>query len=249
MRGHLRISTSGWNYKDWRGAVYPPKLAASKWLAYYATLFDTVEVNNTFYRFPKPNFAAAWSAQVPEHFEFALKLWRGITHYRKMLNCTRWLTDFGAVLAQLHDSQRGPLLVQLPPHQQRDDAKLDTFLAELRQCTLQPQARIAIEFRHESWLATDVYRILDRHDVALCLHDMPARGPVNQPNDTPLIYIRRHGPKGDYHDSYGKRKLNADAKRIAHWLDENRHVYIYFNNDYDGHAVHDAQYLRNALRA
>jgi uncharacterized protein YecE (DUF72 family) len=249
MHGQIHIGTSGWNYKDWRGTVYPEKLAAKKWLAYYSTLFDTVEVNTTFYRFPKPHFAANWSSQVPPDFQFALKLWKGMTHYRKLTQCTQWLTDFGVVLRELPEPQRGPLLIQLSPHHARDDARLDAFLSELRGCAVPLPGYVTVEFRHDSWLTPEIYAVLDRHDVAICQHDMPARAPVSEPNDAPLVYVRRHGPKGDYHGSYGPAPLEADAARIARWQQEGREVYMYFNNDYDGHAVRDAQYVISLLHA
>jgi uncharacterized protein YecE (DUF72 family) len=172
-----------------------------------------------------------------------LKLWRGMTHYRKMTHCTRWLSDFGEVLRQLPAAQQGPLLVQLPPQQQRDESRLDAFLAELRQLTVPSPGLVAVEFRHASWNVPEVYAVLDRHETAICLHDMPDRGPVRDPNGVSLVYVRRHGPKGDYHGAYDTAVLEADGARIRQWRDEGRTIYVYFNNDYDGHAVHDAQRL------
>src|SRR5580765_103822 len=113
----VQIGTSGWNYKHWaNGRFYPPRLATKKWLDYYSRNFHTVEVNNSFYHIPSAETLAKWSKTVPPAFTFALKIWRGITHYRKLHDCREFIERFFAFAGDLPTAQRAPLLLQLPPN-------------------------------------------------------------------------------------------------------------------------------------
>lgn len=237
------IGTSGWNYKHWRNLIYAPKFAQRKWLGFIAERFNTVEVNTSFYRIPASETIEAWQAGTPDHFKFALKVWRGITHYKKLKDASGFNARFLEVAEHLAVSRRAPLLLQLPPNQGKDIAKLDGYLAEFRM-QFTKRWQLAVEFRNDSWLDAETYRVLDRHQTALCLHDMRGKAAVDEPNDAPLVYIRRHGTaEGRYAGSYSPEDLQLDAKRIRKWTREGRSVYEYFNNDIGGHAFWNAEQL------
>jgi uncharacterized protein YecE (DUF72 family) len=165
---NVLTGTSGFSYTAWRGSFYPDKLPAAKMLAFYADKLSAVEINNTFYRMPNPSLLERWAAETPASFRFALKSPRQITHMRK-------LVDVGDAVARLGETARalgdrlGPILFQLPPFVRKDLGVLEAFLSTLE--TLPHRLRAAVEFRHASWLADDVYDVLRRHDAALCIAD------------------------------------------------------------------------------
>lgn len=241
------IGTSGWNYKHWRSVFYPAGVSQKRWLGYYAERFDTVEINGSFYRVPTEPAVQEWNRQAPPEFLFAAKLWRGVTHYRKLRQCADLLERFFQSLKLLDAEHRGPLLVQLPPNQRKDVPKLTAFLADLRSVAGRGW-RVVFEFRNDSWLAPDAFRALDRAGAALCLHDMIGAAPADQPNDAPFVYVRRHGPAGArYRGKYTRGQVEADAKRVRGWLRQGRDVFVYYNNDIGGHAVTNAIGLRKAV--
>ena len=131
MTPRAYVGCSGWNYKHWRNLIYPPKFAQKRWLGFMADRFDTVEVNTSFYRIPKPETILSWQEATPERFKFALKLWRGITHYKKLTNSVEFTRRFLEVADVLEPARRGPLLIQLPPNQGKDIEKLRAYLADL----------------------------------------------------------------------------------------------------------------------
>jgi uncharacterized protein YecE (DUF72 family) len=241
------IGTSGWNYKHWRNLIYPAKFAQKNWLGFIAERFDTVEVNTSFYRIPKRETIAAWQEATPKHFRFALKVWRGITHYRKLKNAADLTSRFLDVAEALEPSRRAPLLLQLPPNQGRDIEKLAVYLEELRTIA-GPSWQVAVEFRKDEWLHPDVYKALDRQGAALCLHDMPGKAATVEPNDVNFVYVRRHGTAGGrYAGSYSEDQLRADAERVTSWLEQGKPVYVYYNNDIGGHAFWNALQLRSMI--
>ena len=250
------IGTSGWSYSHWAGGrFYPKGLASRDWLRYYAGHFPTVEVNASFYRLPTEAMVARWAEVAPRGFTFAVKLWRRITHEKRLADCREPLEAYFRRVAPLR-SHRGPLLVQLPPSFRRDDERLVAFLDELRSVLGRQRWRIAIEFRSRDWICPEVYELLTRRRVAVVLADWP-RCEVRTPNDAPFVYIRRHGPGGRYRGCYSDEHLARDAEEIRGWLREGREVFAYFNNDVEGHAVDNARRLmalvgppcRPALRA
>lgn len=241
-RGALRVGCSGWSYRDWRGVIYPADLPQRRWFEHYQTLFDTVELNSTFYRLPRESTVEGWARQAAPGFLFAVKLGSFGSHRMKLRDAARWLPNHLDRVERLGD-HLGPNLVQLPPRWTRNVERLDEFLS------VAPRSiRWAVELREPSWVHEDVFAVLRRHGAALCLHDLLADHPVELTAD--WTYVRFHGPKAlerPYHGSYGPARLDAWADRLRPLLEQGGDVYAYFNNDFDGHAVWDAQHLRAAL--
>ena len=245
---NLFVGTSGWSYKHWaQGVFYPRGLKQSDWLAYYATHFCTVEVNMTFYRLPHTSMLQRWYRETPDGFCFAIKLWRRITHEKRLKNCVEDLCGFFETLAPLRPKW-GPLLVQLPPSMSCDLTLLDEFLHALQSVSCNPEMKTAFEFRNPSWINQRTLEVLCRYGAALCIADMP-RSKTTEPNEVDFVYVRRHGPKGNYRSSYDEGFLRAEASRIQRWLQEGKCVYVYFNNDIDGFAVENAKQLQKFVEA
>lgn len=244
MSGRLRVGCSGWSYREWRGLVYPPAAPARTWLSLYAERFDTVELNSTFYRLPAASTVDGWAAQVPPGFCFAVKVGQFGTHRMKLRDPGSWLPRHIERATRL-GPHLGPNLFQLPPRWKRDAGRLDELLA------IAPAGiRWAVELRDPSWIHDDVFDVLARHGAALCLHDLLTDHPWER--TTTWTYLRFHGPHAPtdpYRGPYGPVRLGPAADRITAWLGEDTDVYCYFNNDVDGHAVADAEWLRDRLVA
>ncbi len=234
----VRVGTSGWNYGHWRELFYPRGLKQSEWLAFYAGSFDTVEINATFYRLPKPEYVDGWAASVPDGFRFAVKGSRYLTHIKRLGDSGEPLDRFFDLMDRLGD-KAGPVLWQLPPQLKRDDDRLAAFAGAL------PGGwRHAFEFRHESWFDQGVYDILDRAGAALCIADHPDR-----PQDFVLTadwtYLRLH--HGEAEGSYSGRQLEGWARRIREFTSGGADVFAFFNNDWKGYALDNARALRGLL--
>jgi len=232
----IRIGCSGWQYRHWRGDFYPAALPTSRWLEYYASHFDTVEINNSFYRLPEANTFASWRGRVPGTFVYAVKASRYLTHMKKLKDAAPAVERFFERADHLGD-RLGPLLYQLPPRWARNTERLEAFFRIL------PADRLhAIEFRDPSWYDDTTFALLDRYRIALCLHDM-AGSASGRLQVGPFGYLRLHGPQ-----RYSGGYADADLARWADWCVEaqrhGRSVFVYFNNDIGGHAPRDAARLR-----
>jgi uncharacterized protein YecE (DUF72 family) len=235
-----RVGCSGWAYDDWRGPFYPPGVKLKDRLAHYATVFDTTEINASFYRLPTEKAVQAWADQVPEGFVFAWKVSRYITHNKKLKDCKDSVDLVFGRMAPL-GAKRGPALVQLPPMLHRDDERLNRFLGWM------PKGQpVTVEFRHPSWYAPAVLDILRNHGAAFCIsdhHDAPS--PWETTAD--FAYVRGHGPGGHYHGRYEETALSA----WAGWIDERRRagisIFSYFDNDIKSAAPKDAASLIGLL--
>lgn len=230
----LHIGTSGFNYADWRGVLYPRDLPSKDWLSAYAHVFDTVELNVTFYRLPGPHQAVTWAAQVPGRFHFAVKGSRYLTHLKRLLDTGRGIDRFFARIDGL-GRKRGPVLWQLPPQMKPDYDRLADFLAAL------PAGKHAVEVRNPAWLDDRLLQVLHDAHAALVVHDL-FEHPWPPPG--PFVYVRFHGTTAPDHQRYGAHSLQRHARRFA---DEHRERWIYFNNDRGGAAVRDAFDLRRML--
>ena len=235
-----RVGCSGWEYKHWKGDFYPDSLPRQRWFEHYATVFDTVEINNSFYRLPQKQTMKGWRHQAPVGFIYAVKASRYLTHMRK-------LKDPADPLALLFDRARelgphlGPVLYQLPPRWKPDLVRLEEFLREVPR-----DVRQVIEFREPAWYADRTFELLARHGVALCLHDMTGSA-TPRVVVGPFIYVRFHGASAKYAGSYSPAQLEDWAVWLDAHLARGCDVYAYFNNDVGGHAPRNAVSLRNAL--
>jgi uncharacterized protein YecE (DUF72 family) len=237
-----RVGTSGWSYDHWDGVLYRPGLPARDRLARYVEVFDTVELNASFYRWPPPASFASWRRRLPDGFELTVKAPRGLTHARRLYGPEQWIERMTSGLHELA-GRRGPLLVQLAPSMQRDDERLDYFLGRVP-----AWMRPVLEFRHPSWSDDSVFALLERHGAAYCVMSGAAL-PCILRATSDIVYIRLHGPdQGSlYAGSYSSEDLAWWAERIREWERTGHVVYAYFNNDGGGNAVRDAVALRAAL--
>jgi uncharacterized protein YecE (DUF72 family) len=242
----LFIGTSGYVYKDWRGLVYPAGLPLRAWLGYYADHFDTVELNSAFYRLPSIAAYRGWRAQVPARFTFAVKASRYLTHMVK-LKAPRDPLRRMLLRARHLGPTLGPVLFQLPEMFHANLPRLDAFLLALDRQRYVSRLRAALEVRHRSWLEDAVVRRLRAANVALCFHDWRAL-PVTAPVTADFVYVRRHGTSPrKYHGAYTDAMLRADARAIRGWRRQGLDVYVYFNNDFQGHAWRNALTLKRLL--
>jgi uncharacterized protein YecE (DUF72 family) len=234
-RGTLRIGTSGFHYRHWRGIYYPDTLPTNKWLTFYAKDFDTVELNNTFYRLPAPATFDAWRKQAPKGFCYALKFSRYGSHLVRLTKPRDTIRKFLQRAVRLKEFL-GPILVQLPPNWNANPQRLASFLKAA------PKARRwAVEFRDPRWLCDEIFDILKQHGAALCIHDMIENHP--RVVTTQWVYLRFHGDR--YHGSYPRAFLRSQAAEIRKYLADGLDVFAYFNNDADGYAVQNAATLRD----
>lgn len=230
----VKIGTSGWQYRHWRRTFYPEGLPTSRWLDFYTASFDTVEVNNAFYRLPSAEVFARWRDATPEGFEMAVKASSYLTH-NKRLREPREPVDRFMDRARHLGTKLGPVLVQLPPTMRADVGRLDDALA-----CFPKGVRVAVEIRHESWDCDAVFQVLARHGAAWCVADAPwRRWPVVRTAD--WGYFRFHEGVASPRPCYGRRSLATWATRIAETWPTACDVYAYFNNDPCACALHDAR--------
>jgi uncharacterized protein YecE (DUF72 family) len=244
----LRIGTSGWQYRDWRGRFYPSGLPSTRWLEHYAARFATVEVNNTFYRLPAPGTFEKWSTRVPGDFVIAVKASRYLTHYKRLRDPEEPVERLLAH-AQPLGTHLGPVLLQLPPDLPAGFDALDETLRAFG-----ARVRVAVEPRHASWFGAELQDVLARHEAALCLADRGSRPITPLWRSASWCYVRFHAGRASPPPCYGRDALVAWARRIAElWPEVDRAEidgYAYFNNDTGGCAVRDAiAFARAATRA
>jgi uncharacterized protein YecE (DUF72 family) len=237
----IRIGTSGWSYRSWRGPFFPERLSTRRHLEYYASQFETAELNGVFYRTPTPEAVQGWRDQTGTDFVFAWKASKFITHWKRLsensINSLQLLEERLSIL----EDKAGPVLFQLPPGFEADAGRLADFL-EL----LPKHRRYSFEFRHPSWYAPNILGLLTDRNIALCIsdhHDAPA--PWEQTAD--FIYLRGHGPSGRYKGRYPSATLNAWRKSIVQWERRGCDIYVYFDNDQKSAAPLDALALRRLL--
>jgi uncharacterized protein YecE (DUF72 family) len=211
--------TSGFSYPAWRGSFYPDKLPSAKMLAFYAGRLGAVEINNTFYRMPRPPLLERWAAETPPSFRFALKSPRQITHMRRLVNVGEMVARLTKRVAVLGD-RLGPILFGLPETLRKDLGVLEAFLA-----VLPTKLRAAVEFRDRSWFDDRVYDVLSRHDAALCVAD-------SEELQTPLVTTASWGYLRLRRQGYSRAALRRWAKRLrAEPYDE---AYVFFKHESEG---------------
>jgi uncharacterized protein YecE (DUF72 family) len=216
--------------------VYPRGLPPRRWLSHYATLFDTVEVNSTFYRLASRDAVATWVQDTPDDFVFALKASRYLTHYKRLADMEQGVARFYERIEPLVETPKlGPIVWQLPGNFHRDDDRLAGALARV------PAGRHAFEFRHESWFVPQVYALLREHGAALIIGDHPERPFQSHELTADWTFVRLHHGRRGRRGNYSERELRTWQRRLAQWR-RRVEVFVYFNNDWEGFAV------RNALR-
>lgn len=237
----IHIGASGWHYSHWVGPVYPHGTRPAAFLPFYTQHFQTVELNNSFYRLPARATFARWRERTPPGFCFAVKASRYLTHMKKLKEPEEPIRRFLDAADGLGE-KLGPILFQLPPHWRLDLGRFAAFLD-----ALPPERRYAAEFREPSWFDDRVAALLEQHNVAFCIWNM---GTFNTPQwiTAGFVYVRLHGPGGGYSGSYDEGDLSLLADWIAGWHAGGREVFCYFNNDNYGHAVHNALRVRQLLR-
>ena len=240
QRCEIRIGTSGWHYDHWKSVFYPEKLPKTRWLDYYSEHFDTVEINNTFYHLPRTTTVEKWREQALKGFLYAIKANRYITHVKKLHDASEPVERFFDVV-DLFGSTLGPILYQLPPSLHKDLDRLGAFIELL------PKRRTAIfEFRHKSWYDDEVFDLLTNRGVGFCVHDMSG---IESPRTTTsdIVYVRFHGTSGRYSGGYTDTMLQDWADWLKSQTSHLRAVYAYFNNDVQGHAIRNAETLKNLM--
>jgi uncharacterized protein YecE (DUF72 family) len=238
----VRVGCSGWNYQHWRGRVYPKGCPPSRWLEHYAKLFDTVEINSTFYRLASRDAAARWVEQTPDGFAFAAKASRYLTHIRKLANLEQGIERYYERIEPLVEGGKlGPVVWQLAPWFQRDDDRLASALEAL------PEGRHCFEFRHPTWFTQEVYALLREHGVALVIGDRKGLEFQAHEFTADWTLVRFHYGSRGRRGNYSQSELETWKRRLTQWR-RKVEIYAYFNNDQEGFAVRNALWMRRALK-
>jgi uncharacterized protein YecE (DUF72 family) len=237
----LLIGTSGWQYRSWRETFYPAGVPQARWLEHYAARFQTVEVNNAFYRLPEARTFADWARRTPDDFLVAVKMSRYLTHVRRLRQPAEPVELFLSRARHL-GAKLGPVLLQLPPTLRADIQALDTTLG-----CFPSTVRVAVELRHESWFTDETAALLARHGAALCLADGPKlRTPVWR--TAGWAYLRLHEGRATPRPCYGRTALSSWARRLAEAWGPDADTFAFFNNDERCCAVRDATVLAATAR-
>jgi len=238
---NIHVGCSGWVYKHWRGILYPEGLAQRLWFERYAEEFDTVEINNSFYRLPPPSTFEKWRKQAPAGFCYAVKANRYLTQAKKLNDCEEPLERMMSAARHLGD-RLGPMLYQLPPSMKISLERLETFLKILPQ-----DVTSVFEFRDRSWYTEEVLAVLDRHGAGFVAHDMKGRASPRWASGR-AAYVRLHGAAGKYWGRYSDEALLEWTDWALDQARQGRSVWCYFNNDIHGHAIHDARTMKSMVR-
>jgi uncharacterized protein YecE (DUF72 family) len=239
----LFVGTSGWQYKDWRGVVYPAGVPMRRWLEEYAERFATVEINNAFYRLPSQETFKTWRERTPSGFVVAVKASRYLTHIKRLRDPEEPVQRLMSHAAGLGD-RLGPVLLQLPPTLRVDPGLLDNCLG-----CFPADTRVAVEPRHDSWWTPEVREVLEARGAALCWADVRARPVTPLWRTTDWGYVRFHVGRARRWPHYGRQSLTTWAQRIADTWPDDRDVYAYFNNDPHAAAALDATVFARAATA
>jgi uncharacterized protein YecE (DUF72 family) len=223
---------------------YPEEFKSKSRLYYYGSLFNSIEINSSFYKVPMASTVAKWAADTPDDFRFTFKLWREITHNKGLTYQAEHIHHFFERIATA-GNKKGSLLIQFPgsikPVHMRE---LEQMLIQVRQADSEQEWKVAVEFRHQTWYQTDTYDMLDELEMGLVLHDKLSEGAAFRDAESDFIYVRFHGPGGNYRGSYEDQFLYEYASYVREWLADGKVVYVYFNNTM-GSAIQNLEALRN----
>jgi uncharacterized protein YecE (DUF72 family) len=239
-KSNIHIGTSGWQYKHWKGRFYPKDLKAKEEFNYYCKLFNTVELNNSFYRLPESSSFTKWRKVTPANFVFSVKASRFITHMKKLSVDKASIRQFFTRAGKLKE-KAGPVLFQLPPRWKINITRLEEFLGKL------PRGqRYTFEFRDHSWYDEKIYSLLREYKCAFCIYELEHHlSPLVVTAD--FVYVRLHGPGNKYQGNYSLGTLKSWAMRCSEWRRQKKDVYVYFDNDQEGYAAFNAQRLKQLI--
>jgi uncharacterized protein YecE (DUF72 family) len=225
---------------------FPPEFHDKSRLEIYASIFNSIEINSSFYKVPMATTVKKWADSVPENFKFTFKLWRDITHNKELAFDPEAVNRFIQVINEV-GVKKGCLLIQFPPSISLANAgQLEKLLVTVKQADPSHQWNVVVEFRNRSWYHQDVYQLLDQHSCGIVLHDMPASGITHLECGIDFVYLRFHGPNGGHRGSYADDFLYEYAQYIKEWRDDEKSVYIYFNNTM-GDAVKNLMTLNSYI--
>lgn len=210
--------------------LFPPPYENASRLTYYASHFNSIEFNSSFYKIPRPLTVAKWAASVPENFRFTFKLWKGITH-NKELNFKE--EDVPAFIDSINsvNEKKGCLLIQFPPSLGKEYlSQLDKLLSCIIESDPSYEWKVAVEFRNKSWYHEDVYDLLNYYKATMVIQDIPKSATPLLNHQFDFLYLRFHGPTGNYRESYSEDFLKEYSTLITEWIEEGKTIYAYFNN-------------------
>ena len=240
----LFVGTSGWSYKHWSGLFYPTHVKPDKYLEFYQTKFNCVELKSCFYHLPRNSTIKGWIDRTPDVFKFCPKLSRFITHQKRLNDAEEPLKKFFD-LFRVMESRMGPVLIQLPPGLRFDRSLMNDFLQILnRQYKVY---RFAVEVRNKTWITDAFFNLLTQYNTAFVMADSGKRFPYYEVETTDFVYLRFHGPEKLYASDYPDARLIAFADKIRGWLEKDKEVWVFFNNDFHGYAVNNAVKLRDIV--
>jgi uncharacterized protein YecE (DUF72 family) len=241
---YLHIGTSGWSYKHWAEIFYPKDIRPDKYLEYYITRFDCVELNSSFYNLPRETTVTGWMNRTPDTFKFCPKLSRLITHQMQLVNIEGALQRFFVVFEGMKN-RLGPVLIQLPPGLSYDKPLICNFFDLLRE--QHGQYRFAVEVRNKSWINENFLELLSQNRIAFVIADSGDRYPYYEAVTADFVYLRFHGREQLYASDYNETVLLQYGVKIRNWLMTGREAWVFFNNDYYGFAVKNAERLREII--
>jgi len=241
MKTNYHIGCSGFHYKHWRETFYPAKLPVKKWFDFYSQHFDTLELNVTFYRFPQLSMLEKWYNDSHDHFRFAVKAPRVITHFKKFNNTEQMLDDFYGTVKEGLKQKCGCCLFQLPPNYVYTADKLEKIINALHD-----DVQNVVEFRHESWWNAQVYKSLAEKKISFCGMSHPSL-PNEIVHNTEFLYYRFHGEDSLYSSNYTKDRLKAFADQLKSEK-KIKEAFVFFNNDIQTYAVFNAQELNRLIQ-
>jgi uncharacterized protein YecE (DUF72 family) len=239
----LHIGTSGWSYGDWVGIIYPEKTKPTDYLKHYTQHFPCTEINNSFYNIPKRKFVEKWMGETPEHFLFCPKIYRGVTHFRKLKPGEDLMRDYWERWEGF-DHRLGPFLIQLPPSLAFHAETVQEFYELLKRG---PKLKYALEARHTSWFTDESLLLMHEYDISFAIGDAGKRFPYYETVTNNTVFLRMHGRKILYATLYTEKELQSFARKIAAWLKEGLEVWVFFNNTMFGFALENAKQLMRMI--
>lgn len=250
-KNNLFIGTSGWLYADWDKIFYPPNLNSEEKLKFYAHYFNSLEINSSFYHFPRPKTFQKWYTLTPKNFRFAIKVNRLITHLKRFKNIQKIWRQFLFSSLELKE-KLGPFLFQFPRSflaSPNNIERVNTFLKKINQEKNKRlwNLKLAFEFRHQSWFQEKIYNLFKSYRQALVFADSAYYPKCNEIT-ADFLYLRFHGPTSLFSSKYSHQEMIEVAKKIKKWQKNKLEIYVYFNNDVFGYALENAMDLKKILK-